>query len=100
MTVRGDSTSSLTITFGAAPNSSSVAVYKASINGRSCEVAADNSPLSCIINGLSSGSLYTVQAVACLPNGDCSAPAYGAGSTLPEGELLWKLVIHIHKKVV
>ncbi len=93
MTVHGDSTSSLSITFGAAQNSSSVTVYKASVSDNSCEVAANNSTLSCIINGLSSGSLYTVQAVACLPNGDCSAPAYGAGSTLPEGELLWQLAI-------
>ncbi len=73
------------VTFALARDPSSVTKYKATIGDHSCEVAAGRSPLSCVLTGLSGGSLYTVQAVACLRNGDCSDPTHGRGYTLPEG---------------
>ncbi len=85
--VSGYSTSSLLITFGEAPHSSSVATYRASTNEHSCQAAVNTSQLSCLLTGLSGDTLYTVQAVACLQNGDCSGPAYGHGRTLSDGNL-------------
>ncbi len=74
--------------FGLAPNSSSVTTYKANTGDRSCEVAANKLPLSCVLKDLSGGYVYTVQATACLRSGDCSAPTYRQGYTVPDGNLI------------
>ncbi len=87
------------VTFALARNPSSVTKYKATIGDHSCEVAAGRSPLSCVLTGLSGGSLYTVQAVACLRNGDCSDPTHGRGYTLPEGRSNLKHIPEIWKNV-
>ncbi len=84
VTVSSESASSLLVTFTPAVHAASVSLYKASAGGYSCEVAANASPLSCTIEGLSSSTPYTVQGVACLPSGDCSSPTYGQGFTLPD----------------
>ncbi len=88
VTVSSESSSSLLVTFTPAAHAASVSLYKASAGGYSCEVAANASPLSCTIEGLSSSTPYTVQGVACLPNGDCSSPNYGQGFTLPDCALI------------
>ncbi len=79
-----ESTSALGVTIGASPTSS-VSKYKASSNGRFCEVATSASPLTCTLSGLSAGEKYTVQVVACLENGICSEPIERIGYTLPNG---------------
>ncbi len=100
VTVSGDSTSSLLVIFGAASNSSSVSTYKATAGDRSCEVAANRYPLSCVLNGLSGGSMYTVQVLACLRNGDCSAPAYGVGYTVPDGSLHLNYLLALSRTLI
>ncbi len=77
-------TSTLMVTFVPPSNKSNIAYYRATTAGQSCKVAADQSPLRCTINGLSGGAPYTVQAVACLENGDCSSPLFGHAFTLPD----------------
>ncbi len=81
------------MSFGLAPNSSSVTTYKANTGDSSCEVAANKLPLSCMLKDLSGGSVYTVQATACLRSGDCSAPAYGHGYTVPDGNIVLELIV-------
>ncbi len=83
--VMSESPSSLVITFIPAPDAASVSLYKVTAADQSCEVAANQSPLTCTINNLSGGSAHTVQAVACLLNGDCSSSRYEHGFTLPNG---------------
>ncbi len=76
------------VTFVPSSNKANIASYKATTAGQSCTVAADQSPLQCTINGLRGSAVYTVQAVACLPNGDCSSPIFGQAITLLDGALI------------
>ncbi len=43
-------------------------------------------PLSCLLNGLSAGSQFKVEVVACGSTGVCSPPFRGKGYTLPDGK--------------
>ncbi len=98
-----ESPSSLVITFIPAPDAASVSLYKATAADQSCEAAANQSPLTCTINNLSGGTAYTVQAVACLLNGDCSPPRYEQGFTLPLVRGIFSLIAilkHIFKSLL
>ncbi len=83
----------------ASEESSGVQLYKVSGGGKSCEVLASAQNLSCELTDLSPGTQVTVQAVACLANGDCSKAKSSFGLTLPDGNmsflsscnLIWQL---------
>ncbi len=84
MLITGESTSALLVTISASPTSS-VTKYKAYSSDRLCEVSASTSPLTCTLNDLSGGEMYTVEVVACLENGICSKPIEGSAYTRPDG---------------
>ncbi len=81
------STTSVRVEFGASPNTTTgVSLYVAATDGSFCQVEASASPLSCIITGLPAGKKHVVNAIACLPSGDCSHGRVGEGYTLPDGK--------------
>ncbi len=85
MTVSAPSLTELRVDFVAPTKNPSGTIYRASSNGRSCEVSADASPLTCLLTGLSSGTKYTVEAFACLGSVKCSSPIRIMGYTTPDG---------------
>ncbi len=84
VSITRESALALKVTISASPTSS-VTKYKASSNGKLCEVTASDSPLTCTLSGLPAGELNIVEVVACLGNGVCSEPIEGTGYTLPNG---------------
>ncbi len=66
--------------------SRSVTLYKVSTTGSYCQVSAATTPLACMLEGLRGGSEYTVVAVACVSESQCSTPAKQGGFTLPESK--------------
>ncbi len=75
------------VTFVPPTNKVNIGYYQATTAGQSCKVAAGQFPLQCTINGVSGGAPYTIQAVACMQNDDCSSPIFGQAFTLPDGAL-------------
>ncbi len=87
VTVKPKSTESATALVVASPQSPGVALYKVSGGGQSCKILASASLLSCDLSELPSGTQFTVQAVACLVNAECSIAKSASGYTLPDGKL-------------
>ncbi len=80
------STKSVEVLLAASEESPEVQLYKVSGGGKSCEVLASAQHLSCELTDLPPGTQVTVQAVACLANGDCSKATSTFGFTLPDGK--------------
>ncbi len=87
VTAKPKSTAMVTAILEPSPNSPGVTVYKVSGGGQSCEILASSSPLSCDLSTLPSGTQFTVQAVACLANSECSRAKSSSGYTLPDGKI-------------
>ncbi len=85
--VKPKSTDSVTAILEPSPDSPGVTLYKVSGGGQSCEILASGSPLSCDLGKLQSGTQFTVQAVACLANAECSIAKSASGYTLPDGNI-------------
>ncbi len=77
----------MNVSFVAPTGNPSSTVYRASTGGQSCEVNADASDLSCILTDLSSGEMYTVEALACVDILKCSDPIRSIAYTTPKGRL-------------
>ncbi len=75
---------SMKVSIRKSPKSDNVTLYKVSTTGSSCQVSADATPLACILESLNGGMKYTVEAVACVSDSQCSGPAKRDGFTLPE----------------
>ncbi len=50
-------------------------------------MSANETPLTCSISGLTAGSKFDVEAVACESDDVCSSPIPAEGYTLPDGML-------------
>ncbi len=86
--VLSKSTGSVTVLLTASPQSPGVTHYEVSGEGRSCELQASATPLSCDLRNLHSGMQLTVLAVACLANSECSSAKSASGYTLPDGNII------------
>ncbi len=80
-----ESGTSLRVTFVVPAEVDPQTVLKASIGEHSCEVVASHSPLTCILNGLTRGEKYTVEAVGCLGGTRYSRRVRAKGYTQPDG---------------
>ncbi len=79
------STSEVTVTTTASPDSPGVTVYKATLGAKTCTAPATGSAsFTCTIGTLLGGVLHRVQVVACLVTGDCSTSTSGQGYTVPD----------------
>ncbi len=85
MSVSAQSSTELRVTFVAPTENPEGTTFSASSSGYSCDVSAEASPLSCLLTGLSSGTKYTVEALACLGSVKCSSPISTMGYTTPDG---------------
>ncbi len=84
------SSSEVTVSMAASPDSPGLTVYRAVIGLKSCDVpATGNSSFDCNIGPLPAGTLHRVQVVACLATGDCSSTSSGEGYTLPDGMAIY-----------
>ncbi len=99
VTVKPKSTESVTVILEPSPNSPGVTLYKVSGGGQSCEVLASASPLSCDLGKLPSGTQFTVQAVACLANTQCSSTKSASGYSLPDGKVNFKADVCRNQKL-
>ncbi len=81
-----ESGTSLKVTFVVRPEVDAETVFMASTGDHSCEVVAGSSPLTCLLNGLTRGEKYTVEAVECLGETKCSQRVRAEGYTQPDGE--------------
>ncbi len=80
------SSSEVTVSTAASPDSPGVTVYRAVTGLKYCDApATGSSPFDCNIGPLPGGALHIAQVVACLATGDCSSTTSGEGYTLPDG---------------
>ncbi len=86
MSVSAQSTTELMVDFDAPSENPSGTIYRASFSDHSCEVSGDASPVTCLLTGLTSGTKYTVDALACLGDARCSSPISAIGYTSPDGK--------------
>ncbi len=77
----------MNVSFVAPTGNPSSTVYRASTGGHSCEVSAEASDLSCLLTNLSSGEMYTVEAIGCVDILKCSDPIRSIAYTTPTGRL-------------
>ncbi len=68
------------------PVSSGVVLYKVSAGGKSCEIAASLTKLTCLLKELTAATEYTVEAKACSSASHCSEAITKESWTLPNGE--------------
>ncbi len=61
-----------------------VTLYKVSTTGSTCHASTDATPISCTLESLQGGTKYSVEAVACVSDSECSTPATTGGFTLPD----------------
>ncbi len=85
MSVSARSGTELRVDFVAPTENPSGTIFRAASSDHSCEVSADASPLACLLTGLSSGTKYTVDGLACLGDTKCSSPISTTGYTFPDG---------------
>ncbi len=101
MEIHAVSTSSMSVTFTPPEGASGIAFYRATTGELSCQVSANETPLTCSISGLSAGSKFGVEAVACVSDDVCSSSITGEGYTLPDGmlELTRSALLQAHGKI-
>ncbi len=87
MEIQAVSTSSMRVTFMPPEGASGIAFYRATTGESRCQVSANETPLTCSISGLTAGSKFEVEAVACESDDICSSSISGEGYTLPDGML-------------
>ncbi len=80
----GDAPWAVFVRFSPPSDTSGIVLYRASAEGSSCDVSANDADPSCLVFHLSGGRRYSVQGVACADNGECSRPATTDGFTLPD----------------
>ncbi len=79
-----ESTQAIGVRFEPPTTTVGIVRFRASAGGSSCNVSLNAADLSCLIQGLSAGTGYAVQGVACGENDACNGPVSGFGFTLPD----------------
>ncbi len=91
------SPSSMKVSIRESTESTNVTLYKVSTTGSSCQVSADATPLMCIMESLHGGMKYTVEAVACVSDIQCSRPAKRDSFTIPDSKHGHYAFVFFHK---